>query len=224
MADVICKIGATCTEKEVGPFMQGISTACGNKGDCTLVDIMSVVANIGNWILGIVALVVFVIYIYGGIKILMGGAKPDFVAQGKTAIKTATVGLVIVFVANLGLTSIKGLLTTGSVGGGAVGQCTANNIGSSCGKNMVCTSEAGCVSKCLAENGINGPFQCRDTSDYNDPLVDKWCEKNKCPEGESNLCCDYNKLEAEQAIESERALQEIERIRTGSSSSRPEEP
>ena len=192
MANIVCKAATTCTEAEVGPFMQGISSACGNTGNCTLTDIMSAVANIGNWILGIIALIVFVVYVYGGIKILMGGARAEFVKEGKTAIKTATIGLVIVFVANLGLTSIKGLLETGSLGGGGGGgQCTANTVGQSCddGDNKVCSLEGGCVSECLYKHGIDSVFMSTDTTGLSETDLFQACEAGLCPGGDNRQCC-----------------------------------
>ncbi len=216
--------GTVCNTCEIGDFMQGISAACGNTGDCTLTDIMSVVANIGNWILGIIALIVFVIYIYGGIKILMGGAHPDFEKQEKTAIKTATIGLIIVFVANLGLKSIEGLLKTGSLGGGkgVVRECTANTINTPCGDHRVCT-ERGCEILCDILYAVEG-FQCMETNNYNDGPIAKWCQTDQCPGGDTQLCCNPTKLSAEQTIEDIETLNKIERIRTGQTPSRPEEP
>ena len=224
MANIVCKAATTCTEAEVGPFMQGISSACGNTGNCTLTDIMSAVANIGNWILGIIALIVFVVYVYGGIKILMGGARAEFVKEGKTAIKTATIGLVIVFVANLGLTSIKDLLQTGSLGGGGGGgQCTANTLGNKCGDRRVCT-EKGCEILCDIYYAVEG-YQCStiNKDDYYAEAFSAWCKEDQCPDGKTNICCNQIKLDAANAAQNAEELEKLRQLRDPSTPLRPEE-
>src|SRR3989339_807222 len=54
--------GTTCTAKEVGPFMDGISQECGNSGTCQLSDIMLLITNVGNYVLGIIGAIVLLMY------------------------------------------------------------------------------------------------------------------------------------------------------------------
>lgn len=99
--------GQNCTKSEVGPFMQGITSQCYNSGQCQLDDIMAVFANVGNWIAAIIAVIVFLFYVYGGFNLLLAGGSSERVQKGKTIMKTATVGLIIVFSAYMLITTLS---------------------------------------------------------------------------------------------------------------------
>jgi hypothetical protein len=105
---------ASCSSAEVGPFMQNISKACGNTGDCSLADIMSVVKNVGNFALGIVGSIVLLMYVWGGMEFLTAGGNRERVTSGMNKFKTATIGLVIVFVAYALVNSIARVIQTGT--------------------------------------------------------------------------------------------------------------
>ena len=77
--------------------MQGITSQCYNSGQCQIDDIMAVFANVGNWIAGIIAVIVFLFYVYGGFNLLLAGGSSERVQKGKKILTTATVGLLIVF-------------------------------------------------------------------------------------------------------------------------------
>ncbi len=150
----IC-LSSKCVASEVGPFMQGITSTCGNSGNCTLEDMMVVVANVGNWVLGIIGAVVLLMYTIGGIYMLSSGGNPGRVQTGKDYIKISTMGLIIVFVGYLGITTMSNVLTTstGTPGVDAItpAQCAKGGFeGASCGTNKVCRDKQ-CMGACEAQ-------------------------------------------------------------------------
>ncbi len=192
-----------CSAADVGPFLQGISKKCGNVGDCELRDIETAVANIGNWILGIVGSLVFAAYIYGGIRWMTSGGGSEGVKKGKDAISKATIGLVIVFIAYAGVYSLKnalGLKTPGGVVEGAAVACSNETINQKCGDNSICVSRASqrlppsCMTLCEIRNAGGYPFYaCKDTSSFS-PAKKSLCEPQLCNGGPNVLCCDERKL------------------------------
>lgn len=95
-----------CPANLVGPILVGLSPACVNLGCCTLGDALTVVQNIGNAILGIVGGLVLLFYVWGGFQMLMSGSNITNVKNGKSSLQKATVGLVIVFVAYIAMTTL----------------------------------------------------------------------------------------------------------------------
>ncbi|MEK7615456.1 MAG: hypothetical protein AAB431_03685, partial [Patescibacteria group bacterium] len=100
----ICAEGkATCNEEEVGRFMKGISTDCGNQGNCSLEDIMIVIVDIGAFVLGLVGALVLLMYVIGGFYILASHGNTGHVKKGQDYIKISTIGLLIVMFAYMGI-------------------------------------------------------------------------------------------------------------------------
>lgn len=146
-----------CQTAQVGPFMSGISEACGEKGTCSLTDIQTVFVNVGNWVLGIVGALVLLAYVVGGFYFLISGmpGMEKYREKGKTALKQSTVGLIIVFVAYAGLTTLKNVLTGAGISPGT--QYVAcgpgdTNAGLACDLNSTCTTSGTCVSACEQRN------------------------------------------------------------------------
>ncbi|TAL50731.1 hypothetical protein EPN81_01990 [Patescibacteria group bacterium] len=205
----ICPSGgaSTCSESEVGPFMKGISEGCGNLGDCTLNDILTVIVNVGNYVVGIIGGVVLLMYIIGGFFWLASAGNKDMVSKGKKFMTVSTVGLLIVMFSYLGIYALKGALRYGTV---AVESnykaCTGTDtLGVECDLNSTCT-EHGCESKCRQTypDAVKGEdeifttlhyYDCIDTdtfpesSDKGNPYQYGLCSKNLCPGDESVQCC-----------------------------------
>lgn len=198
---------AICTAEEVGPFMQGIAKSCGDVGTCNLCDIEIVIVNVGNWILGIVGALVLLFYVWGGIQMLASGSGASSVKAGKESIKTATIGLVIVFLAYAGVHTIAqalGISVTGgtcaeTVGkspnvGGAYSPCeTAADIGKQCGLNKQCIDfgdgTPSCNTRCFIDHGQQG-FTCKDTTSWSSAdRSGASCIANLCDGGDAQLCC-----------------------------------
>lgn len=205
----ICRGTTECTSGEVGTFMQGISVACGNLGSCTITDITQVFYNVGNFVLGIVGGLVFLAYVVGGFYFLLSGGpgidQAKFRQKGMDALKKSTLGLVIVFVAYAGMTTLKTVLLGGSLNGtGNYVICGPGSInaGLACDLNSTCTTEGACVSQCVQQHPTVVTSFTVDWSecvDVNQPNYGKGdgvnttgsCQQNLCP-GPSNIqCCSF---------------------------------
>ncbi len=204
----ICQASGTsaiCTATEVGPFMQGITIACGNDGTCSLTDITQVFNNVGNWILGIIGALVFLMYIIGGFYFLLSGVPgmEKFREKGKTAIKTSTVGLIIVFFSFAGLQTLQlALRSYGEVGSntGTYVACYGDgteggsNDGDSCGANMKCGLYGNCQTGCeqIDEKDPLNSYSCINTSDPTNPSATCGGYPDQCPGGKTVQCCILN--------------------------------
>ncbi len=197
--------GTTCQTSEVGPFMQEISKACGNEGTCSLADITQVFNNVGNWILGIIGALVFLMYIVGGFYFLLSGVPgmEKFREKGKTAIKTSTVGLIIVFFSYAGLHTLKLAVTSGNITDPTETTyvtCGPGEINSKlpCGFNMVCGKAENlgiCVTECDDMHPAPSSEEIADDTAEMWDCVDKdtlgvsGCEANYCPGAVDVQCC-----------------------------------
>jgi len=198
---------STCSSAEVGPFMKGITKACGNSGSCTLTDIMQVFHNIGNYILGIIAAIVFLFYVYGGFLMITAGGIHENVKKGKQALTLSTIGLLIVLLAYSAIQTLYTTLRSGSLpeeetqyaacGPGPV------NAGASCALNSTCTEDGTCMSACdqnwVRDNGgrveagqyvlgSGGTLTLRTCMDINRPGA-TGCQADLCPGDVNFQCC-----------------------------------
>ncbi len=190
----ICK-GSVCIDKEVGEFMQGIGEDCAELGNCTLEDIMLVFANIGNFILGIVAGLVLLMYIIGGFYMLTSGGAQDRVTKGKKYLQTSTIGLLIVMFAYLGVFTLQSVLRGGTTTSGidkkgkeieyVICDFSKKTEGELCATNSKCT-KTGCTSLC--ESLYKGHKVCRDT-DADSEFDSENCKANLCGGGPNYMCC-----------------------------------
>jgi len=193
--------GLVCTEAACGPFMCGISIACSDRGDCTTGDIVQVFGNIGNFVTAIVAALVFLMYIIGGINLMTAGGSSEKIAKGKKYITTSTLGLVIVLVAFAGIRTLVSALQTGNLSTGAYVQCAPDGStdGEPCDLNSKCVGEV-CMSECL----IDHPeplfsadqtiwYACVDeTTVVTPPDVTKGaCVSDQCPGAANIRCCQF---------------------------------
>jgi len=188
---LICHGTTTCTAAEVGPFMQNISAACGNNGDCQLPDIMTVVANVGNYVLGLVGAVVLLMFVVGGFYMIASGGNMDRVKTGKRYITTSIVGLLIVFGAFAAIQTLKAVLTgspTGTSIPGQVVDCTGQPDGNNCGFNMECQSGI-CMPSCEAADREHAGFSCYDTQDPSFAGHLSSCFAQACPGPAPVQCC-----------------------------------
>lgn len=213
----ICMTGSACTTSEVGTFMAGISKTCGNEGTCSLADIMQVFINVGNFVLSIVGAVVFLMYVVGGFQYLLsaGPGQSKRMQAGKDAIKIATVGLLIVFAANVGMRTIKNMLLGSSQFYADEGEvyvtCAPGTeedwsptAGEACGYNQVCDKYGGCITKCQDMYGaissvyqgeygaMNKVWQCVDITSTFVPTGGSFggCQTDLCPGDENTQCCE----------------------------------
>jgi len=84
-----------CFAQGSTPLLSG--KGCIKNGNCTLDQILSFAGTIANFILGIVGSLALLFFIYGGVMMLISAGSSDRVNKGKTILKNAIIGLVIVF-------------------------------------------------------------------------------------------------------------------------------
>ncbi len=214
----ICTSGSTCTSSEVGALMDGVSKECGNLGNCSLDDIMTVFINTGNYVIGVVGAVVLLMYVIGGIYMLTSGGKQERVQKGKKYLTVSTVGMLIVMFAYVGILSLKSGLQYGNFKTyqdveGFLYNCTEDTIGETCGLNKTCTEDLQCVDQCTQTHGGEvleaeytssskySVYKCVDKNEVNtvsddtDPYAPHFdkntCTANLCPGDEDVQCCQY---------------------------------
>ncbi len=180
----ICN-GDPCKESEVGAFMKGITKDCGNLGNCELRDIMIVVANVGNFVLGVVGGLVLLMYIIGGIFMLSSGGNPTRIDKGKKFLKISTTGLVIILFAYIGISTLMATLTGAEIGTEIQIDCTDPlNDGEACLDASVCKAGV-CQTMCSAVNGA--PWSCTPNEQANRDGYT--CKGTPCPGGSETTCC-----------------------------------
>ena len=183
-SQICVSTGKQCTETEVGPFMKGITKECGNLGNCSLDDIMEVVANVGNFIAGIVGGIVLLMYIVGGMYYIFSGGKKENVDKAKKYITGSTVGLLIIIFAFIGIQFLQQTLGVKTEGGSTYVICdgASGTEGQSCGLEQIC-SGGSCQNLCTVNHG--GKWQCKTVAD--DALA-ATCETNVCG-STGTVCC-----------------------------------
>jgi len=70
----------------------------GNCGGYTLNDFVVLAVSIAKWILGIVGSLALLFFVYGGVTMIISAGSSEKIEEGKTILKNAVIGLVIVFV------------------------------------------------------------------------------------------------------------------------------
>lgn len=191
---LICHASTFCTAAEVGPFMQNISVACGNNGDCQLGDIMTVVANVGNYVLGLIGAVVLLMFTVGGFYMIASHGNPEYVKKGKAYITTSIVGLLIVFGAFAAIQTLKNVLTgtTATQNQNQFVLCTSKDEADKpCGLNSRCDSTGFvCLTLCDISHPA-GDYRCADMADPTTQSVIEQgsCEQGQCPGGDTIQCC-----------------------------------
>ncbi|KKR86558.1 MAG: hypothetical protein UU48_C0009G0013 [Candidatus Uhrbacteria bacterium GW2011_GWF2_41_16] len=184
------------SNRNVGPFLQNVCLECYDQGNCSVNDILSVIASIGNFILGIIASLVFLMYIIGGIYWLTAGGDKGRVDKGKKYVVGSTFGLLIVLFAYAGITTLKLALESGKIGDQEVIICDGTDAteGKACGLNQKCVKNQ-CLSLCTIQySAQEGEFfdqkYCADLSDDEKTgNRETGCIKNLCPGGENIQCC-----------------------------------
>lgn len=78
-------------------ILAGTPTACITQGNCTLNDMVNLVIQAVQWILGITGSLALLMFVYGGFVWLTAGGVEERVTKGKTIFKNAVVGIAIAF-------------------------------------------------------------------------------------------------------------------------------
>jgi uncharacterized membrane protein len=150
---------------------------------------MVVVANVGNFVLRIIAAVTLFMYVLGGFWILASHGNSEWVSKGKKTITIATTGLIIVMTAYLGVTTIKKYLTnqasSGPGGASYAVSCDAGSEGQACALNKKCMGGT-CVELCTAD--YSGTYSCIEKNVVNPGKLSS-CVPNKCSSSVDTMCC-----------------------------------
>ena len=81
-------------------------------------DIPTVISNLRNWIVGLLASLATLFLTFGGLRYLMAGGDPGEVEASKRALKSAAIGYGLAMLAPIIGTVIQGIVGTGHGGGG----------------------------------------------------------------------------------------------------------
>jgi len=177
--------GQYVSDSEAG-VMGGVCTICWEQGDCSLSDILQVFVNISDYILGIVGSLALLLFVVGGFYLLVSQGESGRVQKGKAYIVGAIVGLIIVFVAYIGVQTIESTIVRGTLSGTSaeyIGCTIDSEDGDSCDINSVCENNI-CTTICnYQEGGICNPASTHSLAPN--------CSSGTslCPGGEDEVCC-----------------------------------
>lgn len=91
----------------------GVPLACQQCGICNLCHLVQIAINIGRIILGVVGAIALIFFIYGGFVLILSGGRPDEVKKGQKILINTIIGLLIVLIAYLVITTIVAFVTGG---------------------------------------------------------------------------------------------------------------
>ncbi|MFI1203422.1 pilin [Streptomyces sp. NPDC020883] len=80
--------------------------------------IPTVISNLRNWIIGILAGLATLFLTFGGLRYLMAGGDPGEVEAAKRALKAAAIGYGLAVLAPALVTVLQGIVGAGGAGGG----------------------------------------------------------------------------------------------------------
>ncbi|MEV0604253.1 pilin [Streptomyces sp. NPDC050315] len=81
-------------------------------------DIPTVISNLRNWIIGILAGLATLFLTFGGLRYLMAGGDPGEVESAKRALKAAAIGYGLAVLAPVLVTVLQSIVGAGGKGGG----------------------------------------------------------------------------------------------------------
>ncbi|MCX4458231.1 pilin [Streptomyces sp. NBC_01340] len=81
-------------------------------------DIPTVVTNLRNWIVGLLAALATLFLTFGGLRYLMAGGDPGEVEAAKRSLKAAAIGYGLAVLAPVIVTVLQGIVGAGNSGNG----------------------------------------------------------------------------------------------------------
>jgi hypothetical protein len=196
----------------LAPFAASAITilpACTKTGDCALTDILAVVVNFAEFMLGISGAVALLFFVWGGLQMVVSFGDSGKAKEGMETIKRAIWGIAIIFMAGIIVRFTSAALTGGEICNQAnydAGKCVAA-AGDSCssGKNsglwilmpggMVDGKPVGEKLKCvmkddcgdlnakLTDLGRSEVYTCKDIG------TAKTCVRGLCPDKPASYAC-----------------------------------
>ena len=76
-------------------------------------DVPTVIANLRNWIVGLLASLATLFFTFGGLRYLMAGGDPGEVEASKRALKAAAIGYGLAVLAPVMVTVLQGIVGAG---------------------------------------------------------------------------------------------------------------
>ena len=203
------------SEAQVGRFLAGVCSECYDLGDCAMRDIVQVVINVGNTVLELSAVTLFVIFVISGLYMIISGvAGGAWLEKAKTMIRTSTIGLLIVFLAYAGVKTFETLVLEADLQNiNAYMVCDGSSAtdGQACNLNSTCVSGR-CQSLCeqqsqelastsyILPNPLESSLNNETTATSLPACLDRTalppgtllgtCTPNLCPGGNSIQCCE----------------------------------
>lgn len=80
-------------------------------------DIPTVISNLRNWVIGLLAGLATLFLTFGGLRYLMAGGDPGEVEAAKRALKAAAIGYGLALLAPVIVTALQGIVGAGDGGG-----------------------------------------------------------------------------------------------------------
>lgn len=87
---------------------------CTKSGNCGVSDILIVLVNFAEFLLGVSGAVALLFFVYGGFTMLTSAGRSDQVEKGKTILRNAVIGIVIIFTSGVIVRFTTQALTGGS--------------------------------------------------------------------------------------------------------------
>lgn len=102
---------------------------CAESGNCGVTDILIVLVNAAEFLLGISGAVALLFFVYGGFTMLTSAGRSGEVDKGKTILRNAVIGIAIIFLSGVIVRFTTQALTGGTSKIPTVGEsCEANGL------------------------------------------------------------------------------------------------
>ena len=111
-----CKSIESGVTIQSGGFFKNVSCQCIERGACSLTDFISVVFEISETVFAAAGVIALIFFIAGGVFLLISGGNQTFIQRGKQILRSALIGLVIIFLSWILVNTIVWGLTGNSDG------------------------------------------------------------------------------------------------------------
>jgi len=109
--------GEVARVSEYGPFLCDVCQAsCIELGQCSWSDIMIVTGNIANFVLSMTGAIALLLFVIGGIFLMISKGQPDKVKKGWQYFRAAIFGLALSFGGVLIINTVLRIIRTGTLG------------------------------------------------------------------------------------------------------------
>lgn len=117
MTAAIVLVAGFAVQVQAADYILDLDDKCEISGQCTPCDVVQVIVNIADMIVGYSALAALVMIIFGGAIMLTAWGNENRLAMGKKAVVAAVVGMFIIFVS----WTVVNIIIVNTVGGSGSG-------------------------------------------------------------------------------------------------------